>query len=155
MNNSNLHKSEKIIIIYDGSCNLCDQTIVWIQKRDKQNIFKFISIEEYTTKDNATPEVLFTLSYINSLVVFNNHKIHTKSAAVLDIVRNIDSWIKIFLIFQFIQPKHLNKIYDYVARKRFLWFGKKSTCNIHLQNDEPKNKFQNNILNPLTIRKNV
>lgn len=153
MNNSNLHKSEKIIIIYDGTCNLCDRTITWLQKKDRQNIFKFISIEEYIAKGNALPEVLFTLSYIDSIIVFHNHKIQTKSAAVFDILKNIDSWINVFLILKFIPPKHLNKIYDYIARKRFLWFGKKNSCNIHLKNDE-KIKFQNSILNPLTIRKN-
>ncbi len=130
MNNIIEDKPQKITVIFDGICILCNGFIQWIIKRDKAQKFEFYSIDEYIKSDNPVQDVLSTIKHIDSVVVIENFKIHTKSGAMFVIVRNVHSWAKILLIFRFLSTKLLDKVYDYIARNRYKWFGKTESCKI-------------------------
>ena len=39
------------IIIYDGVCNLCDSFVLFVIDRDKNNKFKFTSLQDHYAKE--------------------------------------------------------------------------------------------------------
>jgi predicted DCC family thiol-disulfide oxidoreductase YuxK len=62
-----------------------------------------------------------------------------KSDAALEIVKDLNVFLKWSVVFKIIPSSLRNPIYDYVARNRYKWFGKKEACMI--PTEEMKAKF--------------
>jgi predicted DCC family thiol-disulfide oxidoreductase YuxK len=57
-----------------------------------------------------------------------NNKVFTRSNAALEIARDLDGLWKVLYIFK-IFPKFIRDwIYNFIAKKRYKWFGKKESC---------------------------
>jgi len=121
----------KYIILFDGVCNLCNNSVNFIIKRDKQNYFLFASLQS-----DAAKKILLQLNaknYLNSLdsvLLIKDNVIYTKSSAALYILKNLNFPYSVFFIF-IIFPKFFRDFfYDIIAKNRYKWFGKKDTCMI-------------------------
>jgi len=119
------------IVFFDGYCNLCNHSINWINKRDKQGVFKFASLQGQTAKeliaDNATQ--------LDSVVLYQNGQIFTHYRAIGLICKRLPIPFNLGIVF-YILP---NFIYNWVAKNRYKWFGKRDTC--RLPTTEEKEKF--------------
>ena len=117
------------IVLFDGVCNLCDDFVQFVMKRDKAGLFRFaplqseagrILLNHFNLDENA----------IDTVVLVENGKAHTKSTAALRTARNIGGVWSLTYIF-IILPKFIrNNAYDFIAKNRYRWFGKKDTCMI-------------------------
>ena len=126
------------IILFDGVCNLCNSTIQFIIKKDTKQRFKFASLQS-----DAAREVLLQYSMKNvelkSIVFITNNRIYLKSSAVLRILWELGGFYKL-LYFFWVVPKPLRDLsYDYIAKNRYRWFGKKEQCMV--PTPELKNRF--------------
>lgn len=127
--------SEKIVF-FDGVCNLCNSTVQWLIQHDKNNQLKFSSLQSGFAKQRITsPELLKS----DSIIYLVDGKFYAKSGAVLRILLSLSfpySLGSVLLVFPgFIR----NFVYDWVAKNRYKWFGKRDTCMIPTQ--ELKSKF--------------
>jgi predicted DCC family thiol-disulfide oxidoreductase YuxK len=128
----------KSIILFDGVCNLCNASVNFVIRHDKKAQFLFASFQS-----DAAREILlhFNLENLNTdtVILVEDNKIYDKSAAALKIAKQLDGIFKAFSIF-FIVPKFLrDRIYDFVAKNRYQWFGKRESCMI--PSPELKNRF--------------
>jgi len=117
------------IIFFDGVCNLCNASINFIMKRDKNNRFLVGALQDTFSKE-VLSDFEVKPDYLDSLVLLEKGKIYYKSTAALKIARQLSGLWPIFspLI---ILPKWLrDPVYDWIARNRYSWFGKKNTCRI-------------------------
>lgn len=117
----------KNIILYDGTCGICNQMILWIVRRDTRNVFTYISNSSQAGVEYIE---LFQLQpYISETIVFiSNERFYIKSNAVLRIL-NVLYNTKLFLnIFQYVPLKIRDFLYDFIAKNRYLI--SKNTCNI-------------------------
>lgn len=115
------------IIFFDGVCNLCNGAVNFVIDRDPDKFFKFAPLQseeanKYLPKEN--------LKELNSIVYFQNGKIHTKSSAALRIGRKLAGPVKLVYVFIIFPPFIRDLIYDFIARNRYKWFGKKDTCRL-------------------------
>ena len=62
-----------------------------------------------------------------------------KSAAALEIAKNLGGFFHFGTVFKLIPNGLRNLLYDYIARNRYLWYGKKDSC--LLPTEEIKSKF--------------
>lgn len=121
----------KNIVLFDGICNLCNKSIIFIIKRDYKDVFRFAPIQSEIGKKLISTLKIDTVK-VDSILLYipKNEKLHTKSNAVLRIAQELKFPYNIcscFLIF----PAFLrNSVYDYIAKKRYNWFGKQNTCMI-------------------------
>jgi len=125
------------VILFDGVCNLCDQSVQFILKRDPQGYFKFASFQ-----NEAGQKLLkrYSLSTeLNSFVLIENDKIYIKSSAALRVCRNLKGAWKMLSVLQIIPPILRDFFYDIVAKNRYDWFGKKESC--MLPSPEWKKRF--------------
>ena len=108
------------IVFFDGYCNLCNASVDWIIKRDKKNVFKFASLQGETAK-----KVLTKIPYsLDSVVLYKSEKVYTHFKAIANIAKQLPFPYNMGIILYLI-PDFL---YQFIAKNRYRWFGKKETC---------------------------
>lgn len=133
-------ENNKLIILFDGVCNLCNGFVQFIIMHDKKNKFMFASLQSDAAKTlliahNEDPDQL------NTVVLIHNNKVYKKSIAVLHILKYLSGLYPLLFVF-IIVPSFINNIfYNIIARNRYSWFGKKDSCMI--PTGELKAKFLN------------
>jgi predicted DCC family thiol-disulfide oxidoreductase YuxK len=117
------------IILFDGICNFCNASVNKIIEHDKKNVFKFAAIQSEAGKIILT-EFSIDTSKTDSILLIENNTIFTKSTAVLKIAKQLSGLYKLSYAFIIIPPFIRNAIYDFIAKNRYKWFGKKESCMI-------------------------
>ncbi len=114
------------IILFDGECNFCNASIQFIMKRDPLAYFKFGSLQGQYGKALLKERKL--LKVLDSLVYIEGEVIYTKSSAALRICRRLKGFWKIFFVFLVVPLPFRDAVYDFIARNRYKWFGKRDAC---------------------------
>jgi predicted DCC family thiol-disulfide oxidoreductase YuxK len=114
------------IIMFDGECVMCNNVVSFILKNNKkQNLF-FTSLQSNTAKEILknydTDEELNSVLYKNGFVLFS------KSEAALQICKELNAPYKWLYVFRHMNFTLRENIYNYIAKNRYKWFGKKDTC---------------------------
>ncbi len=115
------------VILFDGVCNLCDSFVQFIIKRDKKGIFKFASLQsdvgqELLSESEINPNELSTV-----VMVYKNNY-YTHSRVPLEVVKRFGGLWPLLYGFVIVPSSLRNAIYNWVARNRYKWFGKKDAC---------------------------
>jgi predicted DCC family thiol-disulfide oxidoreductase YuxK len=126
MQNSSEKKS---IILFDGMCNFCNTSVNKIIKYDKKNVFKFAAIQSDAGK-KLLIELSIDILKIDSILLIENNTLFTKSTAVLKIAKQLSGLYKLSYAFIIIPLFIRDTIYDFIAKNRYKWFGKKESCMI-------------------------
>jgi predicted DCC family thiol-disulfide oxidoreductase YuxK len=126
MQNSSEKKS---IILFDGMCNFCNTSVNKIIKYDKKNVFKFAAIQSDAGK-KLLIELSIDILKIDSILLIENNTLFTKSTAVLKIAKQLSGLYKLSYSFIIIPLFIRDTIYDFIAKNRYKWFGKKESCMI-------------------------
>ncbi|MFP4042511.1 MAG: thiol-disulfide oxidoreductase DCC family protein [Bacteroidales bacterium] len=127
----------KSIIIFDGYCNLCSNSVVFILKNDKKDNFRFTSLQSKYSQ--SLTEIEKNKSKIpDSIILLENGNIYTQSSAALRIAKKLRWPFPLAYALIVVPPFIRNAIYRYIARNRYKWFGKRNTCFIPDQNVDYK-----------------
>ena len=120
----------KQLILFDGVCNLCNSSIQYVIKHDKKNQFMFAPLES-TVGQNIIKAYKIDTEKTDSILLYSNENgLSAKSSAALIIAKDLSFPINLISIF-FIVPAFIrNWVYDYIAKNRYKWFGKKEACMI-------------------------
>jgi predicted DCC family thiol-disulfide oxidoreductase YuxK len=131
-------ENEKVILLFDGICNFCNSAVNFILPRDKQDRFRFAALQSlaakpYISKYGLDPQ------RIDSVVLIENGTAYYRSDAALRCLKNMGG-VWVLLYFLVIVPAFIrDPVYNWIAKNRYKWFGKKETCRLP---EEPwKNKF--------------
>lgn len=123
----NLPENKKIIL-FDGVCNLCDNAIQYVIKHDKEDVFRFVPLQSDLGKEILNYLKIDT-SKMDSIILYEPGIAYFyKSDAALEILDDLGSFLNWSFIFKIIPSSLRNPIYDYVARNRYKWYGKKDAC---------------------------
>ena len=132
-------ESDKKIILFDGVCNLCNSTVQFVIKRDVNDIFRFTPLQSDTAK-KLLHERNIDIEDIDSIILIEpNVAYYTKSTAALEIGKELKGYDALSLILQWLPESFRNIVYDYIAKNRYKWYGKKESCMI--PTEELKSKF--------------
>lgn len=134
----NLPKDKKIIL-FDGVCNLCDSTVQFIIKHDKKDVFRFVALQS-----DLGQEVIKYLgvdtSKTDSIILYEpGHAYYYKAEAAINIAKGLGGIYSLMGLFSVLPKSLSNSVYDYIAKNRYRWYGKKSECMI--PTPEMKAKF--------------
>ena len=125
MSNTKSHK----VILFDGVCNLCNNTVLLVIKRDKKDIFRFAALQSEAGLQLVSKYGIDT-SKTDSIVLIENDRVYLKSSAALRIARGLNSAYPLLYGFMIV-PRFLRDwVYDFIARNRYKWYGKKESCMI-------------------------
>ncbi len=126
------------IVLFDGVCNLCNGAVQFIIRRDKQNLFKFASLQsDFAQK--LLKEQGFSTTDFDSIILLENGIIFQKSDAILRLLDSFSLPWKLLKVAYIIPRSFRNNLYDLIAKNRYKIFGKREHCMI--PNAEIKEKF--------------
>ncbi|MBS1951276.1 MAG: DUF393 domain-containing protein [Bacteroidetes bacterium] len=116
----------KKIVLFDGVCNLCTVSVQFILRHNAKKNIQFASLQSDCGRAQlAQHEWSTTLS---TIVYIRDESFFTQSDAVLEICRELNGLYPAFYVF-IVVPKFIrNGVYNFIARHRHKWFGKKQEC---------------------------
>ena len=117
------------IILFDGVCNLCNEAVNFVIKRDTGNVFKFTPLQEKQGVLLLKTHAVDTQK-LDSIVLIENEKVYVKSSAALRIARKLSGLWPLFFVLLIIPSFIRDGVYDFIAKNRYKWFGKKEQCMI-------------------------
>ncbi|MCE2504085.1 MAG: thiol-disulfide oxidoreductase DCC family protein [Chlorobi bacterium] len=125
--NEKKDRTEGPVVLFDGVCNFCEGSVRFIIDRDPKGTFRFASLQsafahERLPKHGYDPEVL------SSVVLIENDRLYAKSGSALRIVRRLRFPWPLLRGLMIVPPFLRNFVYDFIARNRYKWFGKKEEC---------------------------
>ena len=115
------------LILFDGMCHLCNGTVQFIIRHDRDKKFSFtpfqsrsgqemLKLHGYSTADNS------------SVVYIKNGAWIVKSNAVLLILRDLGCCWNLFYPLIIIPAVVRDFMYDLIAKNRYRLFGKRDSC---------------------------
>ena len=134
---SNLDKLEmkklavdKKIILFDGVCNLCSSAVQFIIENDKKDIFRFVSLQSDLGQE-ITTYLGISSADLDSIILYQpGYAYYYKSQAVFEIAKELGGIYSINTIFSILPSSITDYMYDYIAKNRYKWYGKKEFCMI-------------------------
>ncbi len=133
-----MNAKPKKIILFDGVCNLCNNAVVFIIKRDKKDVFRFAAIQSDEGEKLIKKHNIDT-SKTDSIILIENDTYSVKSTAALKIAKHLKGGYPLLYGFIILPAFFRNWVYDIIAKNRYKWFGKKDNCMI--PTPELKEKF--------------
>lgn len=124
-------EKNKKIILFDGVCNLCNNSVQFVIKRDKKDIFRFAALQsdpgqQLLKERGIDPEETDSIVLIEPDMAY-----YTRSQAAIEIASELGGGWPLLRIFEHILPRTLRDgLYNFIARNRYKWFGKKDQCMI-------------------------
>lgn len=115
------------VIFFDGVCHLCNGFVDAIIRRDSRHILLFAPLQGKTARQLLPPE---NLKNLDSVIYFEAGHIYHRSSAIIRIIARLDGAYKLINLARLIPEKIRDRIYDWIATNRYLWFGKSEVCRI-------------------------
>lgn len=120
---------DKKIILFDGVCNYCNEKVNFIIKYDVKDIFRFATLQSKIGQEIV--KQLEINSSIDSLILVEPvNAYYIKSEAIFKILKQLNTPLKGLLFFNFLPNLVTDVVYEYVAKNRYKWYGKKEVCMI-------------------------
>lgn len=121
---------DKKIILFDGVCNLCDSTVQFIIRHDKKDEFRFVAIQSEIGQE-IIKYIGVDTSKTDSIILYQpGVAYYYKAEAALNIATALGGVYSLMSIFKALPNGISNAVYDYIARNRYKWYGKKDACMI-------------------------
>ncbi|MGZ9675745.1 thiol-disulfide oxidoreductase DCC family protein [Flavobacterium sp. GNP001] len=134
----NLPKDKKIII-FDGVCNLCDASVQKIIKHDSKDIFRFVASQS-TLGQEIIKYLGIDTTKTDSIILYQpGVAYYYKAEAAFEIAKDLGGVFVFGALISWLPNTILNAMYDFVARNRYKWYGKKEACMVPTK--EILNKF--------------
>lgn len=136
----NIPKNKKLIL-FDGLCNLCNTSVQFIIEKDKNNAFLFAALQSNTGIEIIKTFGINTQNSDSVILYSTGNGVSYKSTAALEIASQLNFLLNLLSFFMIIPPFIRDWIYDYIAKNRYKWYGKKKSC--WIPTPELLNKFLN------------
>ncbi len=119
------------IVLFDGICNLCNASVRFITRHDKNNTIQFASLQSETAKQLLL-KMNIDSQKIDSIIFISNEKMFIKSDAAIEIAKLLHGFPRLLKYFQFIPRPIRDFVYDLIAKNRYRLFGK--SCSLQPSN---------------------
>ncbi len=117
------------IVLFDGICNFCNSSVNKIIAQDKKNRFKFATLQSEIGKKLLEKHGI-NPAKTDSIVLVENGAAFIKSTAILQISKHLGGLYPIAYVFLIIPVFLRDVVYDFIAKNRYRWWGKKESCMI-------------------------
>lgn len=115
------------LILFDGVCNLCQWSVQFVIRHDRQQTFYFSSLQsewgQLLLREHGLGE-----TELKTMVHYHQGQVDIRSAAALKIARRLSGLWSLTALFIFVPARLRDGIYQWVSRNRYAWFGRKEEC---------------------------
>ncbi len=125
----NLPENKKIIL-FDGVCNLCNSSVQFLIKHDEKDVFRFVALKS-DLGIAIIKHIGIDIKKTDSIILYEPGKAYYyKSNAALEIAKTLGGILSFVPVFYIIPSPIRDFFYDYIAKNRYKWYGKKESCMI-------------------------
>ncbi|WP_079479160.1 thiol-disulfide oxidoreductase DCC family protein [Halobacillus salinus] len=114
------------IILFDGECHFCDWSVQFVMKRDPYGYFHFAALQSDTGQRLLAKHDIPV--GLDSFVLIEGDRYFMESTAALRVCKKLNGIWPIIYIFRLLPNSIRNPVYQFIARNRYKWFGKKNQC---------------------------
>jgi len=122
-----MEQKDHVILLFDGVCNFCNDTVNFLLKRDKHDRFRFAPLQSEAGRGLLERFGLSTES-IETLVLIEGDRCYVKSSAALRSTKHIGGLWPLLYACILVPPFLRNWAYDRFAAFRYRLFGKRDAC---------------------------
>ncbi len=119
----------RAVVLFDGVCHLCNAGVQFIIANDPRAHFQFAALQSdagIATLRAAGREPAAAAS----IVVIDAAGFHQHSDAVLRIAADLRAPWCLAAALRVIPAALRDRVYTWVARNRYRWFGRRTTCSV-------------------------
>jgi predicted DCC family thiol-disulfide oxidoreductase YuxK len=125
------------IVFFDGVCGLCNSSVDFVLRHDRQGRMRFAPLQGETAARLLPAE---DRDNLGSLVLWEDGRAYRRSTAVVRILSKLGGGWTVLAAGMWLIPAPLrNAGYRIVAKLRYRLFGKKETC--RLPSPEERSRF--------------
>ncbi|WP_026778004.1 thiol-disulfide oxidoreductase DCC family protein [Polaribacter sp. Hel_I_88] len=118
----------KKLILFDGVCNLCNNAVLKVIKYDRKNTFVFAALQSESGK-KITDYLHINTAKVDSIILYEPGVAYDlKSTAALKVMKDFGGFWNITQIGFLFPESFRDFVYDFIAKNRYTWFGKKENC---------------------------
>ncbi|MDP3444030.1 MAG: DCC1-like thiol-disulfide oxidoreductase family protein [Ignavibacteria bacterium] len=115
------------VILFDARCNLCSTIIDSIRNNDTNEVFQFVSLQ--SALGNSMVTIISQNHEVpDSVIYLKNNFIYTESDAIMEIGNDLGRGWKVIKILNIIPDTLRDALYRFIAKHRYVFFGKKDSC---------------------------
>lgn len=127
-----MNRIENPIVVFDGVCNFCEDSVSFIIARDPDAKFRFVSAQSPIGKDLQGRYGIDAIAD-ETVILIKGGTIYTHSDAGLEIAKDLKGLWK-YLHYAKVVPRPIRHwVYSIIAENRYKWFGQKSECMLPTQ----------------------
>lgn len=115
---------EKEILFFDTECLLCNKTVQWILKHEKDNTIYFCSLYSAGAKQ-FIPD---NFKGMDSVIFYKKGNFYIYFDAFIKIIPHLKWYWKFLYLLYLIPPLIRKKFYLWIAANRKKWFGTTEIC---------------------------
>lgn len=121
--------NNKKLILFDGVCNLCNASVQYVIERDKKDKFMFAALQS-DVGYKIIEHFKIDTSKTDSILLYSpkNNDLKIKSSAALHTAKHLGFPQNLMVAFLIVPTFIRNWVYDFVAKNRYKWYGKKESC---------------------------
>ena len=115
------------IVLFDGVCNLCNASVQFLIRRDKQGKLRFASLQSSVGRALSERGGL-SMDAMDSMVLVEDSHWYVRSTAALRILWHCGGFWRLLYGFVIVPRFLRDAVYNAIARNRYRWFGKRDDC---------------------------
>lgn len=115
--------SDSPIILYDGVCNLCTESVQFVIRRDTRKQFRFASLQSSVADHYIKEE-----ERLASMILVIGNQVYRQSTAALLTAKKLDGLWPLLSVFLLIPRPIRDVVYQWVAKHRYHVLGKQEHC---------------------------
>ncbi len=115
--------NQHAVVVFDGECNVCNGWADFLLRFDKQDIFRFAALQSEVGARLAN-------GLEGSIVLVDSDAVLVRSDAVLRMLALLGFPFSLAGVFRVVPRAVRDAVYDFLARNRIRWFGRRETCRV-------------------------
>ena len=119
--------SSHAVVVFDGECAFCNRWVDFLLRFDHRDVFRFAARQTDSgarfLRRAGLPD-----AGVGSIVLVEGGLVRVRSAAVLRMLALLGFPFSLAAIFRLIPSAPRDVMYDWFARNRLKWFGRRQTC---------------------------
>ncbi|HVG45738.1 MAG TPA: thiol-disulfide oxidoreductase DCC family protein [Longimicrobium sp.] len=127
MTDSEISAVDGPVVLYDGTCGLCDRSVQLILRHDRRGRFRFAALQSDVGRALLARHGL-PVDALDTVVLVEDGHAWVKSAAALRIARGMDAPWPALRALGIVPRPVRDFFYDRVAKSRYRIFGRVDAC---------------------------
>jgi predicted DCC family thiol-disulfide oxidoreductase YuxK len=117
------------LILFDGVCNLCNASVLFVIDRDPNARFAFAPLQSAEAQ-RVLAERGHRTTPLSSVLLVEGNRVYERSTAALRVARRLSGAWPLLYAFIVVPRPLRDAVYGLVARNRYRWFGREDACRV-------------------------